>query len=470
MKLHNSKTRQIQQFEPLNPPQVTFYACGPTVYDYTHIGHLRTYTLDDILRRALEYNDYKVDCVMNITDVGHLTGDDDSGEDKLEKGARKFGKNVTEVAEFFTNFFLASNDALNIKRPTHLVKATDHIGDMIELIKRLEEKGFAYQTDEAVYFDISQFKNYGKLSGQKLEEKTVGSREEVHLDSGKKQTADFSLWFKKVGRFADHAMSWPSPWGDGFPGWHIECSAMSMKYLGETIDIHSGGIDHIPVHHENEIAQSEAATGKEFVRFWVHNEFLMIDGIKMSKSLGNLFTLDDVKAKGFDPLALRYLYFQTHYRQVMNFTWEALQAAQTALDRLRAAIIQLRAQTQRAQLSEEKLASVQDFSAKFKTAVSNDLQLPQALAVVWEVIKSNIPSEDKLDLLYEFDAVLGFNLRDYQEEVIPQEIIALAEKRQQARNAADFVAGDKIRTEIDAKGYLIDDDSGSYRLKKKSAA
>ena len=468
MKLYNSASRKIEKFEPLHPPGVTFYSCGPTVYDFTHIGHMRTYVNNDVLKRTLQYFDYKVNHVMNITDVGHLTGDDDSGEDKLEKGATKAGKTVWEVAEFYTKFFEETIHALNILPADTVAKATDHIDAMIELIKTLQKKGFTYETEEAVYFDVTKFENYGKLSGQKLEDKLKGARVEVNVDPKKKHPADFALWFKRVGRFVDHQMHWPSPWGEGFPGWHIECSAMSMKYLGETIDIHSGGVDHLAVHHENEIAQSEAATGKPFVRYWFHNEFLLVDGKKMSKSLGNFYTIDDVVKKGIDPLALRVLFFQTHYQTQMNFTWESVLSAQEALKKLRDYAITLRDQTQRNVLSDEKLGQLDSYRRRFDDALENDLQTPQALAVVWEMLKSNIPSTDKLDLLLEFDRVMGLDLTNYKEEIIPQDVVALANEREIARQEKDFAKSDDLRKQIEEKGYVLEDLEKGYKIKKSA--
>jgi len=470
MKLFNTSSRLIEEFQPLNSPSVTFYACGPTVYDYTHIGHLRTYTHNDLLRRTLMYNGFNTKYVMNITDVGHLTGDDDTGEDKLEKGAKKFGKTVEDVAQYFTDFFFASTDALRILRPDIVVEATKHIADMISLISKLQQRGFVYETDEAMYFDTTKFDKYGALSGQNLADKMQKAREDVYIDSQKKHATDFVLWFKRVGRFKDHTMYWNSPWGDGFPGWHIECSAMSMKYLGETIDIHAGGVDHIPVHHENEIAQSECATEKTFVKYWFHSEFLKINGEKMSKSKGNLYTLDHLSEKNIDPLALRYLYLQTHYRQVMNFTWESLQAAQTALNKLKDSTLQLRQQTHRKELSDEKLNKVEEYSRSFKESISHDLQMPKALSTVWEVVKSNIPSNDKLELLYDFDHILGFGLPELNNDDIPHEIIELAENRKKLRASNDFKTADQIRSDIEERGYHLEDINGAYRIKKKPAS
>jgi cysteinyl-tRNA synthetase len=459
MKLYNTLTRKVEEFEPLNPPEVTFYSCGPTVYDYTHIGHARTYVNNDILKRTLNYLGYKVRHVMNITDVGHLTGDDDTGVDKLEKGAKKTGKTVWEVAEFYTKFFERTIKDLNIIFPDKLIKATDYVDQMIQLIKQLNQKGFAYETGEAIYFDVTKFKNYGKLSGQKLEDKKQKAREEVNLDSAKKHPADFALWFKRVGRFADHQMHWPSSWGEGFPGWHIECSAIAMKELGETVDIHAGGIDHIPVHHENEIAQSEAATEKPFVRYFFHNEFLLVEGKKMSKSLNNFYTLDDLSKKGIEPAALRLLFLQTHYRQQMNFTWESAAAAQEALNKLRDTVLELKKNT-------ETSGKGNDYQKEFKEALSNDLQTPQAVASMWKMLKSDLPAGDKLNLLFEFDQILGLGLADVREVKIPDDVKKLLDQREKARKDKDFVKSDELRKQIQDKGYIIEDLDTGYKIKK----
>lgn len=467
MRIYNTPNRKVENFTPLNPPKVTFYACGPTVYDFTHIGHIRTYINEDVLKRTLERAGYQVDHVMNITDVGHLTGDDDSGSDKLERGAQKEGKSVWDIAKFYTEDFEKSMKAVNVNLPKHFIKATDHIKQMVALIKKLQEKGLAYETEEAVYFDSAKFKNYGKFSGQNLEDKKQGAREEVHVDSKKKHPADFALWFKTVGRFADHTMKWESPWGEGFPGWHIECSAMAMEYLGETIDIHAGGIDHIPVHHENEIAQAEGATGKLFVRYWFHSNFLTVDGEKMSKSKRNFYTVADIKKKSVDPLALRLLFLQSHYRQLANFTWEAAEASQSAYTNLKAQILQLKSQSDRTALSPEKLVKVDDLRNRFNEALFDDLQTPKAVAVLWEVVKSSIPSPDKLDLLLDFDQVLGLNLAQIEKENIPSDVVELAEQRLDARNKKDFELSDTLRQEIEKKGYVVEDSGESYTLKKK---
>lgn len=467
MKLYNTLSRQIEELKPLNAPTVTFYSCGPTVYDFTHLGHLRKFTNDDLLKRTLTMLGYKVNHVMNITDVGHLTGDTDDGEDKLEKGAKKSGKDVWQVAEFYTKQFVDSLNTLNILPPTTMPKATDHIQEMISLIKTLQEKGFTYTTDEAIYFDTQKFPPYGKLSGQKLEEKKQSVREEVHTDPAKKHPADFALWFFRVGRFADHVMHWDSPWGTGFPGWHIECSAMSMKYLGESIDIHSGGVDHIPVHHENEIAQSEAATGKPFVQVWFHSAFLNVEGQKMSKSLGNFYRVEDLAQKGVSPMALRYLYLQTHYRQPMNFTFEAAKGATSAYNNLKEMILALKTQTERTSLSTDKLDQLDEYRQQFLSAIQNDLQIPQALAVMWSMLKSNIPSGDKYDLALEFDEIFGLGLAHVSADEIPEEIIALAQKRLEARKAKDFETSDVLKKEILEKGYSVEDTTEGFKINLK---
>ncbi len=456
---------------PLHPPKVGLYTCGMTVYDYAHIGHGRKYTGDDVLRRALARFGYDVTHVQNVTDVGHLVSDADEGEDKLEKGAKKTGKTVWEVAEFFTKHFYDSMDKLNILRPTVICKATDHVPEQIAIIEKLMTKGMAYDTLEAVYFDVTKFAGYGALFGQKLEEKQVAVRESVNTGDAKKHPADFALWFKRTGRFADHEMHWESPFGDGFPGWHIECSAMAMKYLGDTVDIHTGGTEHMAVHHPNEIAQSEGATGKQFVRYWIHHGHLMIDGTKMSKSLGNILSVDDVIAKGFDPLAIRYFYFTAHYKKPMNFTWEALRGAQNALDELRAAMSNVKFQmSNRNTLSIEKLEKIDGYRVKFDDALSNDLNMPQALAVVWEVVKSNIPSTDKYDLLMDFDEVLGLGLARESKVESPKskvsgEIQDLLDQREKLRKEKKFAEADAVRARIVSMGFDVEDTSSGSHLK-----
>lgn len=456
MKLYNTLTRTVEEFKPLNPPYVGLYTCGPTVYDYTHIGHARAYVINDLLKRTLTFLDFKVKHVMNITDVGHLTGDDDSGEDKLEKGAKKYKKTVWDVVQFYTDYFFKTTDALNILRPDIVCPATKHIKQMIEMIKKLEINGYVYETDEAVYFDTIKFPKYGQLSGQSLKEKLKGVRKDVYVDPKKKNNADFALWFKRVGRFKDHIMHWDSPWGDGFPGWHIECSAMSSKYLGKTIDIHTGGVDHIPVHHENEIAQSEGASGKKFVNIWFHYNFLMVDNQKMSKSLGNIYTIDDIIKKNFDPLALRYLFLQSHYRQIANFTWKSLKSAQESLLKLKNIISELKNKNQDENLSQSN-HDINSYIKKFNQYISNDLQIPQALAVAWDMLKSDLNSQKKLNLILNFDKVFGLNLDKVSIHHISSEIMNLANQRLILREQKKFKEADNLRKKIEKKGYLIED-------------
>ncbi len=472
LKIYNSLSKTIEDFVPLHPPKVGLYTCGMTVYDFAHIGHGRKYVGDDVLRRTLTRLGYDVTHVQNVTDVGHLASDGDEGEDKMEKGAKKYGKTVWEVAQFYMDHFYASMDSLNILRPTVVCRATEHIPEQISLIQTLVANGHAYETPEAVYFDVTTFAGYGKLFGrQDLSEKKAGARESVQTGEHKKHPADFALWFKRIGRFSDHAMHWDSPWGDGFPGWHIECSAMSMKYLGDSFDIHTGGIDHIPVHHPNEIAQSEGATGEPFVKYWVHYNFLRVDGKKMSKSLGNFYTIEDVVKKGIDPMALRYFYLTSHYRSELNFTWEALQAAASALSEIRDQMVKLNAQkNQRSTLSEEKLEKVDGLRDAFYAALKSDINTPQALAVVWQTLKSNIPSPDKYDLLLDFDDVLGLRLADAHtlpsETAVSQDIRSQGEKIDALRREKKFAEADAIRDQLLQSGYSVSTTSEGTVIRK----
>lgn len=458
LKIYNTLSRKIEEFMPLEKGKVGMYTCGPTVYDYTHIGHLRKYINDDILKKTLQANGYAVHHVMNITDVGHLTSDSDTGEDKMEKGASESGRTVWEVAKFYEDYFFKSVSTVNIERPDVVCRATEHIGKQIKLIERLEKNGLVYVTEHAVYFDVTKFPKYGQLSGQKLEDKEVGARSDVFVDKSKKHPADFALWFFTVGHFKDHTMRWSSPWGEGFPGWHIECSAMSMEYLGESFDIHTGGIDHIPVHHENEIAQSEGATGKQFVKYWVHHDFVNIDREKMSKSKKNFLRVEEIEGKGYDPMALRYLYLTAHYRSEMAFSFESLDGAQTALEKLRSEIRDWR-------LGDEKPG---EYYGKFLEAVNEDLNMPKALAVVWEMVKSDIPSAQKSADLLAMDKVLGLELDKYigQEIEVPEEVQKLLEIREKARADKDFKRADEIRNEIKKLGYEIEDSSQGVKIKK----
>jgi len=401
---------------------------------------------------------------MNITDVGHLSDDADQGEDKMEKGARKYGKTVWDIAKFYTDFFFMSMDTINNLRPKIVCKATDHIPEMITMIEALIKKGHAYETKEAVYFDVASFKEYGKLSGQKGDEKKQGTRDDIYVDPEKKHPADFALWFKRVGKFKDHTMHWESPWGNGFPGWHIECSAMSVKYLGKTIDIHTGGIDHIPVHHENEIAQSEAANGVQFVHYWMHYHFLQVEGQKMSKSLGNFFTIKDITKRGIHPMAFRLLLLQSHYRQPMNFTWVSVESVNEAYKKMKKYISELKKNP-----DEEKIHSVQEQKYKhlFIDAISNDLQTSIAIATLWTMLKdSQIPDFEKRTLVEDFDKVLGLNLlKEEKATNIPQEIIDLAQQRKQAKAQKEYAKADELRKQMEEKGYKIEDVKDGYKLR-----
>ncbi len=456
LSLYNTKSRSIETFTPLDPTTVTMYACGPTVYDKTHIGHMRKYVGDDILRRTLVLLGYNVKHVMNITDVGHLTGDEnETGEDKLEKGATKEGKSVWDIAALYTENFHTTMRAINVLPPMIESKATDHIKEMIALNEVLVAKGFAYETDQALYFDVSRDPSYGSLSGQKLADKQTAVRDDVVEDPQKRHPADFALWFKRIGKFADHTMHWPSPFGDGFPGWHIECSAMAMHYLGETIDIHTGGIDHIPVHHENEIAQSECATGHQFVKYWVHHDFLNVDGEKMSKSKLNFYTIEDIVAQGIDPLAVRLMFMQTSYRKPLNFTWDTLRVAEASLTKLRTFASH---QTEIGAVNE---ASIQSF----KAAVGDDLNTAKALAVVWELLAdTTISDADKWATLLAFDAVLGLNLETVSKFTITEKAERLVLERDLARAAKDFTTSDRLRAELESLGYEVNDTPQGTKL------
>ncbi len=474
MRLYNTLTKSIDAFIPIESGKVRLYACGPTVYDYAHIGNFRTYVFTDILVRALRYFGYQVKFVTNITDVGHLTSDSDTGEDKLEKGARREGKTAWDVATFYTEEFLKDSKKLNLLPPDVRPKPTEHIPEQIAMVQTILDKGFAYQIDDGIYFDTSKISRYGALTGQSFDEMKEGAR--VEPNPQKRNAGDFALWkFSPIGVKRD--MQWPSPWGVGFPGWHIECSAMAQKHLGDQIDIHTGGADLIPIHHTNEIAQSEAATGKvPFSRFWVHGQFIMVNDEKMSKSKGNFYRLADIETKGFDPLDLRYFYLTAHYRAYLNFTWEGLTAAQKSLEGLRTQIRNSQFaiynnENRRAVLSPDKLSKIEALRTKFEEALQNDLNIPQALAVVWEVVKSNIPSPDKYDLLLSFDEVLGLDLKNSQSTPrieIPPAIQALADQRETARKDKDFQKADTLRKQIEEKGFIVEDIANGFHLSSRA--
>lgn len=459
LRFYNFLARDIEEFKPLNDSEVGYYSCGPTVYDYAHIGHARTYTFADILQRTLEFNGFEVNRVMNITDVGHLTSDSDTGDDKMEKGAVRENKSVWDIAKFYTQDFFEMLELLNIKKPVTICKATDHVEEMIDLIQRLEENGFTYAISDGVYFDTSKFPEYGKLTGRTLAElqKQLKAGVRVEMVSGKKNPTDFALW-KLTPAGVKRQMEWDSPWGKGFPGWHIECSAMSMKYLGETFDIHTGGVDHVFIHHTNEIAQSEAASGKQFVRFWMEGEHLLVEGEKMSKSLNNFFRVSNIVEKGYDSLALRYLFLTAHYRTQLNFTWDSLMAAQNALNNLRDEIASW----------EDDGEVNEEFEKRFLDAANDDLNIPQAIAVVWEVVKADIPSGDKKATILRFDEVLGLRLSEVQKSLLPEGARQLIEKREKVRKAGNYEESDRLRSELAEMGVAVEDTKDGPKWKVKS--
>lgn len=460
IKLYNTLTKKIEEFKPIYDKKVGIYSCGPTVYWNQHIGHMYAYVQWDSLVRFLRYMGYEVKWVMNITDVGHMTSDEDAGEDKMEKGAQREGISVWEVAQKYYDQFLDSLKLLNITKPDVLCRATDHIREQIELIKRIEAQGFTYKTKTGLVFDTSKFPAYAEFACLNLKDQMAGAR--VEVDPEKRQPCDFLLW---VTNQPKHQMQWDSPWGRGFPGWHIECTAMSTKYLGEKFDIHTGGKEHIPVHHTNEIAQAFGAFGTQTANFWLHNEWLVVYGQKMGKSLGNSILVTDLINKGFSPLALRYLILTSHYRKGLNFTWESLEAAQTALKRLYEIAASYQIKTEPDSVNKE-------WQQKFVEAISDDLGMPQALALVWEMIKSDLPDGDKYTLLLDWDRVLGLDIERnavMQREVeIPDEILKLAEEREKMRKEKLFAEADELRKKIEAAGFTIEDTSAGPKLKKTS--
>lgn len=471
LRLFNTLSRTEEQIKPLRADSIGLYACGFTVYDYTHLGHLRKYTMDDVLVRALRAYGYQVKFVQNVTDVGHLASDADEGEDKLEKGAKKYGQSVWDIAHKFEEYFFYSMDLMGNVRPDVSCRATEHIEEQLAMVVELEKKGYAYVIDgDGVYFDTSKLEDYGKLAQLNLDSLREGAR--VEVVTGKRNPTDFALWkFERPGE--NRAMIWPSPWHErSFPGWHIECSAMSMKYLGDQFDIHTGGIDHIPVHHTNEIAQAEAVTGKKpFVKYWVHHNHLHVDGEKMSKSLGNFFTIDDVLAKGYSPKALRVLFLGSHYRSEINFTWEALDGAQTAWNRLLTGYTRLHAQAQPVEdgVTVDAVDTIEaEIKTRFFEAIAEDLNTSKAMAVVWEVLKHESLSEStKIALLDTFDGILGLDLEGEmrsemmspEETEIPAEIQALVDQRQAAREEKHWQLSDELRDKIIAAGYTIQDET-----------
>ena len=465
MKLYNTLTRTKEEFTPIEPGQVGLYTCGPTVYHYAHIGNLRTYIFEDILRRTLEANEYEVHHVMNITDVGHLTDDGNDGEDKMEKGAAREHKTVWEVAEYYTAAFQTDMERLNITPPTTWCKATDHIPEQIAMVEQLAAKGLTYETGDGIYFDTAKFSSYGEMA--KLD--IAGLQEGARVDMGEKRNAtDFALW-KFSSTDSQRAMEWEAFGRKGFPGWHIECSAMSLKYLGNHFDIHCGGVDHIQVHHTNEIAQNEGVTGAKSVNVWMHGEFLLTNDDRMGKSKGNFLTLQSLMDKEYDPLAYRFFVIGGHYRSLLNFTFEALDGATAGLNKLRQ---QVRLWAEQTDTDATPQTADSEYMNQFMEAMNDDLDTPAALAVVWEMAKSNISNISKLATILAMDNILGLNLRAVSEEqidgtdAIPDDITQMLADREQARANKDWPASDSLRDQIQAAGYVIEDTPEGSRVYK----
>ena len=456
LKLYNTLSREKETFKSIDENRVRMYSCGPTVYYYAHIGNLRAYLFMDNLRRVLKYNGYELTHAMNITDVGHLESDADEGEDKMAKAARRENKDPFEIAKFYTEKFMIDLDKLNIDKPEIICKATEHIKEMEEYVKKIIENGYAYETKDTIYFDTSKLDKYGILSRINIDEQKAGAR--VEFDSEKKNVTDFALWIKAP---ENHIMKWDSFFGKCYPGWHIECSAMGRKYLGELFDIHTGGIDHIPIHHENEIAQSKGYSGHLPANYWMHCEFLLIDGGKMSKSLGNVYTIADLEAKGFTAMDYRMFNFTSHYRNKLNFTWDSLESAKVSLSRLKEGFKRQYEGTE--DVSDEVLA---DYENKFHEAINDDLNMPLAMSVVWDVVKNPIKSKKFAELLLKFDTVLGLKLDEEEKVEIPEDIQKIVDERNEARKNKDWAKSDELRDLLIGKGYTVKDTPNGTEISK----
>lgn len=456
--LYNTLTRNKDKFIPIDEKEVKMYSCGPTVYKDATIGNMRTNIFQDVLRRVLRYNGYKIKHAMNITDVGHLVSDGDEGEDKMLKSAREEHKTPYEIADYYTKLFFEDLAMLKIETPEIVCKATDHIKEMLEFVEELVKKDFAYETSTAIYFDISKLDKYPVLSNLNVEEQKAGAR--VEVDPEKRNPYDFALWIKAP---ENHLMKWDSPWGPSYPGWHIECSAMGRKYLGEQFDIHTGGIDLIPTHHENEIAQSKGVCGKVPANYWVHGEYLLIDGGKMSKSLGNVYLMKDFITRGYNPIVYKLFSYSCHYRNKLNFTWDGIEAASKSLERLKNGY---QMHLQGKDEVEDKI--VEEYEEKFHKAINDDLNMPLAMGTVWEVVRNEKKSPKLAELLLKFDTVLGLEINKKEEqEEIPQEILDLVEQRAQARQNKDWAKSDELRDLIQSKGYEIKDSKEGTEVKRK---
>lgn len=465
---YNTLTRKKEEFHSIDENRVRMYSCGPTVYSYAHIGNFRTYIFMDTLRRVLKYNGYELKHVMNITDVGHLESDADEGEDKMEKAARKEKKDPYEIANFYTEIFLKDMGKLNIDKPEIITKATENISQMIEYVKEIIKNGYAYETSKGIYFDISKLDKYPVLSNRKLDDQIAGAR--VDVDPEKKNPYDFALWIKAP---ENHIMKWESPWGLSYPGWHLECSTMGRRFLGEEFDIHTGGVDHIPTHHENEIAQSKGATGKIPAHVWMHCEYLQVDGGKMSKSLGNTYTISQLEEKGISPLAFKLFCFTAHYRNKLNFTFEGAYGAQKALERLYDSYIK---NANGVDDVDENI--IKEYEEKFLSYINDDMNMPGAMSVVWEIARNAKKSIKFADLLLKFDKVLGLDMKNAENyllefkheegEELPEEIKVLVEERKQARTEKNWEKSDEIRDKIISLGYSIKDTKDGIIVKKEN--
>ena len=461
LKIYNTLTREKEEFKSINEKEVRVYSCGPTVYSTAHIGNMRAYVFMDNLRKVLKYNGYSLKHVMNITDVGHLTSDADTGEDKMEKAAKERNIDPMEIAREITAKFMEDTKKLNIEIPEVVAKATEHIKEMEEYVAKIMENGYAYETSKGIYFDTSKLPSYGELSRVNLEKQMAGAR--IELDEEKRNPLDFALWIKAP---ENHIMKWESRYGVCYPGWHIECSAMGNKYLGTTFDIHTGGVDHIPIHHENEIAQAKGAYGENPAKYWMHNEFLLIDGGKMSKSLNNVYTIDTLIERGLEPLAYRYLTYTAHYRNKLNFTWDGIEASQKSLKKLREAYDMHKNGTDI--VDEEKL---NEYKVRFENAINDDLNFPMALAVVWEMARQKEHSKAIADLMLEMDKVLSLDIdkkeeKEEKENLIPEEIQSLLEERKIVRDNKDFKTSDEIRDRLKDMGYIVKDTKEGQVIEK----
>ena len=468
MKVYNTLTRKKEELKPIDEKEVRMYSCGPTVYSYAHIGNLRTYIFMDILAKTIRKNGYQLKHVMNITDVGHLTSDADDGEDKMQQASERENKSPYEIAEFYTEVFMKDIAKLNIAKPNIIAKATEHIPEMIEYVQKIVDNGYAYETSSGLYFDISKLDRYGILSGKNIEGEKAGAR--IDVDEEKRNPFDFAIW-KKAPK--NHIMQWDSPWGKSYPGWHLECSTMSQKYLGEQFDIHTGGVDHIPIHHENEIAQSIGHSGKIPANYWIHGEFLQVDGGKMSKSLGNVYTISDLEERGFDALDFRYFCLNSSYRNILNVTFKGLESAKTGLERLRNCV-KMHAEAD-GKVEENE---IHEYKNKFMEAMNDDLDSPKALSIIWEIARKETKSKQYANLIGEMDEIIGIdisidkilerekNKKTELQESLDEEIKKLIDERQEARKNKDWETADKIRNELESKGIRIKDTKEGIEIEK----